>query len=77
MSRQNVTSFAFHFKIESYWTYEVCHGKHIRQYHEEKETGQVSFLPSGAPSLPLTAGSMQSSFEEVWKMITFLSFFCL
>ncbi|KAG7277469.1 hypothetical protein CRUP_010617 [Coryphaenoides rupestris] len=21
-------------------TYEVCHGKHVRQYHEEKETGQ-------------------------------------
>ncbi|KAE8750013.1 hypothetical protein FOCC_FOCC003137 [Frankliniella occidentalis] len=25
------------FKPESYWTYEICHGRYVRQYHEERE----------------------------------------
>jgi len=25
------------YKLESYWTYELCHGRHLRQYHEERE----------------------------------------
>uniref|UniRef100_UPI00358DF497 endoplasmic reticulum lectin 1 isoform X1 n=1 Tax=Myxine glutinosa TaxID=7769 RepID=UPI00358DF497 len=33
--RQNSCSY----RIEPYWTYEVCHKRHIRQYHEEKEFG--------------------------------------
>ncbi|GAB6031803.1 hypothetical protein CHUAL_010205 [Chamberlinius hualienensis] len=28
------------FKLEQYWGYELCHGKHLRQFHEDKETGK-------------------------------------
>jgi len=29
------------YRLESYWTYEVCHGKFIRQYHEDREGKKV------------------------------------
>ena len=31
----------FPFQLESYWTYELCHGRFLRQYHEDKELGKV------------------------------------
>ncbi|KAJ8045769.1 Endoplasmic reticulum lectin 1 [Holothuria leucospilota] len=31
-------------RIESYWNYELCHGQHIRQYHETKEQGSKTKL---------------------------------
>ncbi|GFO04145.1 endoplasmic reticulum lectin 1-like protein [Plakobranchus ocellatus] len=27
------------YRIESYWTYELCHGKSLKQYHETREQG--------------------------------------
>ncbi|XP_077996481.1 endoplasmic reticulum lectin 1-like [Glandiceps talaboti] len=32
------------YRIEAYWNYELCHGKHLRQYHEEKEAGKNTKL---------------------------------
>ncbi|XP_014479624.1 PREDICTED: endoplasmic reticulum lectin 1 isoform X1 [Dinoponera quadriceps] len=25
------------YRLESYWTYELCHGRYVRQYHEDRE----------------------------------------
>lgn len=35
------TTAACSFRAESYWTYEVCHGDYIKQYHEEREGKSV------------------------------------
>jgi len=35
------SQFVCTFKLETYWTYELCHGKYIRQYHEEREGKKV------------------------------------
>lgn len=37
------SSTACSYRIESYWTYELCHGHYIKQYHEERE-GKTSKL---------------------------------
>ncbi|XP_037072851.1 endoplasmic reticulum lectin 1-like isoform X2 [Pollicipes pollicipes] len=31
-------------QLESYWTYEVCHGDFVRQYHETKEGKQTKLI---------------------------------
>ncbi|KAF0288671.1 Endoplasmic reticulum lectin 1 [Amphibalanus amphitrite] len=32
------------YRLESYWTYEVCHGDYVRQYHETKEGKQTKLI---------------------------------
>jgi hypothetical protein len=32
---------ALHCRLESYWTYELCHGQHLRQYHEERDGKEI------------------------------------
>ncbi|XP_012252600.2 endoplasmic reticulum lectin 1 isoform X2 [Athalia rosae] len=29
------------YRLESYWTYQLCHGRYVRQYHEEREGKKV------------------------------------
>lgn len=29
------------YRLESYWTYEICHGRFIRQYHEDREGKKI------------------------------------
>lgn len=37
------TSSSCSYRIESYWTYEICHGSYIKQYHEEREGNRGRF----------------------------------
>lgn len=30
------------YRLEQYWTYELCHGKYIKQYHDEKDADSKS-----------------------------------
>lgn len=32
------------YRIDSYWTYEVCHGNYIKQFHEERDRIQEFYL---------------------------------
>ncbi|KAK7104253.1 endoplasmic reticulum lectin 1-like isoform X2 [Littorina saxatilis] len=54
------------YRLESYWTYELCHGKHLRQYHEAKEQGkktklQEYFLGFGDPNFAGTAAGSDTT----------------
>merc|ERR1719331_3395952 len=38
---QLFTTQACAYRLEHYWTYELCHGRYLRQYHEEREGKNV------------------------------------
>lgn len=39
--RPMFSSISCSYRIEAYWSYEICHGFHIKQYHEEREGKNV------------------------------------
>lgn len=56
----------FSHRLDVYWSYELCHGKHLRQYHEEKDAKdtklQQYFL--GVYNKPDPAPPTQETGEE-------------
>ncbi|RWS15814.1 Endoplasmic reticulum lectin 1-like protein [Dinothrombium tinctorium] len=60
------------YRLESYWTYELCHGRYIRQFHEEstvqKVHSQEYYLGKYDLSLlPLTELEFESKMKELVK----------
>lgn len=54
------------YRLEPYWTYELCHGKYLRQYHEEtnamrKKSSQEFYL----------GAFVESVVEELEKNVRF------
>jgi hypothetical protein len=41
LEHEHAYSSLIFYQLESYWTYELCHGRYIRQYHEEREGKKV------------------------------------
>ncbi|XP_014665285.1 PREDICTED: endoplasmic reticulum lectin 1-like [Priapulus caudatus] len=44
MMEELIIANACSYRLEQYWTYELCHGLYLRQYHEEKEDGKKTHL---------------------------------
>ncbi len=38
---KEMNSLLNNYKLDPYWTYELCHGFHIRQFHDTKVAGKV------------------------------------
>lgn len=61
------------YRIESYWTYELCHGRYLRQYHEEKEMsakkpkGQEYYLGYFGQYKPTKGQDLMKELEEKLK----------
>jgi len=61
------------FKLETYWSYEVCHGKYIRQYHDEKIKGGTKTTEyylgyyKGPLPMPIDEEKLPKSRDEVTK----------
>ncbi|KAL4715309.1 hypothetical protein ACJJTC_004761 [Scirpophaga incertulas] len=62
------------YRLDSYWSYEVCHGRYIRQYHDERDGKAVKtqeyYLGNWSPEKQLKRDAEQKEQKPEFKTTT-------
>ncbi len=57
------------YRLEDWWTYELCYEKHVRQFHREKEVLSSEYSLGVYEGEPAETDTMQASMHWVHECI--------